>query len=185
MKRFISLLVLIALAVCLLSCSYRGTYEDGYADGYIDGYSDAEFDMQYVIEEEFLDGYDIGYDDGYWEGSESSDDEGYDTGYEDGYSEGEFGGYYAGATYTCLFFGDVDRAFQSANNGIAWYTFLDAYDEYITNIFDDDETRSALFWALISATLGDGVTEEEKELLVSTFGESLFIRNGVELTERS
>lgn len=68
MKRFISILVLLSFAICLLSCNYKGAYEDGYADGYSDGYLDTESEMQYLMEEEFLDGYDIGYDDGFIEG---------------------------------------------------------------------------------------------------------------------
>ena len=159
--------------------TYKGDYYDGYANGYSDGYSEAELEMEYLLDEKFSDGYDCGYDDGYEEGSENRND--YDEGYEDGYDEGEFGGYYAGLTYACIFFGDVDRAFQSANTGAAWHTFLDAYDEHISNIFDDDETRSELFWSLISVTLGDDATEEEKELLISAFGKDLFTRNDINI----
>lgn len=142
--------------------SYIEGYDDGYSEGYDEGWSE---------------GFDYGYNEAFiWAEDENSDNnDGYEEGYDDGYSEG----YYAGATYTCLYFGDVDRAFQCANNGCVWYTFLDAYDQYVSNIFDDDETRSELFWAIISATLGDDVTKEEKELLISTFGEEMFIRNGL------
>ena len=146
----------------LPACSnayYDEGFEDGYADGYADGYFDAEYEMSSLADEEFEDGYDIGYDDGY----------------DDGHSDG----YYAGATYTCLFYGDLDRAFQSANNGCAWYTFIDAYDQYVSNIFDNDETRSELFWSLVSVTLDDDPTAEEIELLISTFGKDLFVRNGI------
>jgi hypothetical protein len=134
------------------------TYDTGYEYGYDVGY-DA--------------GYDAGYDDGYNEGN--------DTGYNEGYSDGETDGYYAGATYTCLFFGDVDRAFQSARKGIAWYTFIDAYDQYISNIYNDNDTRSELFWTLYSAVLGNDLTEDEIDLLISTFGTDLFTRNGITL----
>lgn len=64
MKRFISILVFLSFAICLLSCSYKGTYEDGYADGYSDGYSDGKFDMQSVADDNILAGYDTGYFDG-------------------------------------------------------------------------------------------------------------------------
>ena len=125
-------------------------------------------------EEGRLIGKEIGYENGY--------DEGYDEGYYVGYDDGHSDGYYDGATYTCLFFGDVDRAFQTALNGSAWFTFIDAYDQYISNIYDDNTTRSELFWAIVSATLSeDGATKEEKELLISTFGKDLFTRNGITL----
>lgn len=170
MKKYIILLLAAVTLLCFLtSCDIRG-YDDGYQNGYNDGYEI---------------GWEKGFDEGYneellWSGSESYD-EGYDSGYEDGYAEGDASGYYAGATYTCLYYGDVDRAFQCAINGIVWHTFLDAYHEFISPIYDIDQTRSALFWALFSATSGSGVTDEEKNLLISTFGEDLFVRNGVTL----
>ena len=77
MKRFVAILVLFALSICLLSCSQTRTYDDGYADGYTDGYSDAESEMLYLMEEEFLDGYDVGYDDGYWEAEDEYNDFGW------------------------------------------------------------------------------------------------------------
>lgn len=66
-KKFIAVLTVSVLALCILSCSYRGTYDDGYEDGYVDGYSDAESEMQYNIEDEFSKGYDRGCDDAYGE----------------------------------------------------------------------------------------------------------------------
>jgi hypothetical protein len=63
-KKFIAVLNVSALALCILSCSYRGTYDDGYEVGYVDGYSDAEAEMQYNIKGEFTKGYDSGWDDG-------------------------------------------------------------------------------------------------------------------------
>ena len=131
------------------------TYDTGYEDGKSTGYG-------------------IGYDEGY--------EDGCDEGYEIGYSDGESDGYYSGAAYTCLFYGDIDRAFQSAVNGAAWYTFVDAYDQYISNIYDDDDTRLELIWTLVDAAYGLDVTEEEKELLISTFGEDLFNRNNINLS---
>ena len=122
-------------------------------------------------------GYDEGFNDGYSDGY----DEGRSEGYDSGYSNGEADGYYAGATYACLFYGDVDRAFQSAKNGAAWYTFVDAYDEHIANIYDDEDTRIDVIWALISVITSDNATERDIELLISTFGEEMFIDNGIEL----
>ena len=176
MKKFATIIAILFLVLCSLSACGKGTYEDGYEDGYDAGYEvgcERGYDIGY--DDGFDEGYNEGYDEGYYEGFDNND------GYEVGYADGENDGYYAGATYTCLFFGDVDRAFQSANNGCAWHAFIDAYDQYISNIFDDDETRSELFWSLISVTLNGDATEEEIELLISTFGENLFIRNGVNL----
>ena len=172
MKKYIAMLAAFVLvAGLLLSCGYAGSYDDGYEDGCDDGYD-------YGYDEGWNDGFDYGYDEALiWAEEDSDDNGGYEEAYDDGYNDG----YYAGATYTCLFFGDVDRAFQSAINGCAWYTFIDAYDQYISNIFDDNETRSELFWSLVSVTLSNDPTEAEIELLVSTFGEELFIRNGIAL----
>lgn len=137
-----------------LDISSGRSYDEGYEIGYEEGYSDANWELE--------DGYDVGYDEGY----------------DDGHSDG----YYAGATYTCLYFKDVDRAFRCAQNGSAWDTFIDAYDEYIRNIYDDESTRSELFWAFVSLMVSEDPTEAEIELLTSTFGKDLFIRNGVSLT---
>lgn len=162
MKRLFSVLICLCICVCLSSC----TSTDGRTDA-IDEY-----------ERGWDDGYDLGYYDGHEEGTKhGSDEDSYDDGYDDGHNDG----YYAGATYTCIFFGDVDRAIRSAYKGSAWHTFIDAYDQYISNIYDDDETRSELFWSLVSVESGDGLTAEEKDLLISTFGEELFIRNDIEL----
>ena len=135
------------------------------------------------LDKAWEDGYDEGFDEGimFCEYLEEDDDEDNDDGYENGYDDGYNDGYQAGATYVCLYYGDVDRAFQCAKKGSAWYTFIDAYDQYISNIYDDDETRSKLFWSLVSAKSGDGLTTEEKDLLISTFGKSLFARNGITL----
>jgi hypothetical protein len=177
MRKLLLLFIALILTISLLSsCGDVETYDDGFEDGYDMGYSDALF--------EYEDDYARGYEDGYNDGFDRQDYD-YESSYDDGYEAGHSDGYYDGATYTCLFFGDVDRAFQCANNGCSWFTFLDAYDQYISNIFDDDDTRSALFWSLISVTLGDDATKEEIDLLISTFGSNLFTRNGVELIEGS
>ena len=159
----ISMFSLIVIAVAIyLDCTSPPknderslTYDEGYEDGL-------------SIGKEI--GYDVGYNDGN------------DNGYQTGYSDGESDGYYSGAVYTCLYYGDIDRAFQSATNGMAWFTFVDAYDQYISNIFDDKETRSTLVWSLVSASTGKNVTAAEKELLISTFGEGLFARNNINLS---
>lgn len=178
MKKIYAVLFAVIVLLCCLAV-YSGKsiravekekreayYENGYNVGYNDGY-DAGY------EEGRWEGYDDGYDEGYWD-AENTYEDNYDNGYSDGY--------YAGGTYACLYYGDVDRAFQCAKNGCAWDTFIDAYDQYISDIFKDDDTKMALFWAFISATVGDGgVTKEEKELLISTFGEELFARNGISL----
>lgn len=140
------------------------SFDEGYDEGYIWGYDE---------------GYDKGYDWGHEEGYDDGYDEGHYDGYDEGYSEGESNGYYDGATYTCLYFGDVDRAFSCASNGASWYTFVDAYDQYISNIYDDDETRSAIHWSLVSVVISGDATEEEIETVVSAFGEDLFTRNGI------
>ena len=158
MRKLVSVVLCLCICACLSSCSSTddrsesiGEYERGWDDG-----------------------YSLGYYDGYEEGTKSGGDE---DSYEDGYNEG----YQAGATYACIFYDDVDRAFRSAYKGSAWHTFIDAYDQYISNIYDDDETRSQLFWAFVSVKSGDGLTTEERDLLISTFGEGLFIRNDIDL----
>ena len=126
--------------------------------------------------------FDESWDDGYEAGREYGYDEGYKEGYneaeleyEDKYSEGYNDGYYAGAAYTSMFFGDIERAFKCAKNGSAWYALIDAYDQYEYDIYDDDdkETRSKLFWALVSYTSEDGATNEEYNLLYSAFSTDL------------
>jgi len=166
-KIFISLLI----ALLLCGCSSR-TYEDGYEDGYRSGYSSAETELEYQIDEKWYDGYEFGYDEGYYEAEKE-----FENNYDEGYDEG----YYAGATYTCLYFGDIDRAFQCAQNGMVWNTFIDAYDEYISDIYATEEEKSSLFWAFVSVTLGNNATNEEITLLKDTFGSELFIRNGIDL----
>lgn len=131
------------------------------------------------MDEEWEDGYAYGYESGYYDGFDEGYDEGYNEAeleYEDKYTEGYDDGYYAGATFTCLYFGDIERAFKCAKNGSAWHTLIDAYDRYVYDIYDDDdkETRSELFWALVSYTSKDGATKEEYKLLYSAFGSDLF-----------
>lgn len=160
------MILCLCLCACLSSCKskqrdFASDYESDYDEGYRAGY-DA--------------GFDEGFDEGYNEAELEHEDD-----YQEGYNSGNHDGYYAGATYTCLFFGDVDRAFRSAYKGSAWGTFIDAYDEYISNIYDDRETKSKLFWAFVSVKSGKGLTAEERDLLISTFGEDLFIRNDLEL----
>lgn len=165
MKKLFSALLCLCICVCLSSC----TSADDRSD------SIGEYDRGWD------DGYSLGYYDGYEEGAEYSGDEdsyedGYEEGYDNGYDDGHSDGYYAGATYTCLFFGDIERAFKCAKNGSSWYTLIDAYDQYEYDIYDDDdkETRSKLFWALVSYTSEDGATKEEYKLLYSAFGSDLY-----------
>ena len=166
MKKITAIIIALVLVIIFLSACGPEPYQSDFNEGY---------DLGYEVGRE--DGYERGYEDGCDDG-----EEGYDAGYKDGYADGELDGYYAGATYTCLFFGDVDRAFKSADNGGAWLTFLDGYDEYISDIFDEgDGKRSDLFWAFISVTLSEDATDEEKNLLISTFGADLFTRNGIHL----
>ena len=162
MKRLFSVVLCLCLCACLSSCSteyksHISDYDTGYYEGYESGHED-------------------GFDDGFKEGYNEAELE-----YEDKYSEGYNDGYQDGATYTCLFFGDVDRALKSAYKGSSWGTFINAYDQYISNIYDDSETKSKLFWAFASIKSGDGLTTDERDLLISTFGEDLFIRNNIEL----
>lgn len=165
-KLFAILAVFFVLVCCLSSC----------------GKSDYAREQETKREAIYQSGYEDGRDEGRYDGYEDGYDEGYDEGYYVGYDDGHSDGYYDGATYTCLSFGDVDRAFQTALNGSAWYSFVDAYDQYISNIYDDNDTRIELIWTLVSATLSeDGATKEEKELLISTFGKDLFTRNGIAL----
>lgn len=119
------------------------------------------------------DGYELGYYDGYEEGIKNGGD---GDSYADGYNDGNYDGYYSGATYTCLFFGDIERAFKCAKKGSAWYALIDGYDQYEYDIYDDDdkETRSKLFWALVSYTSKDGATKEEYDLLYSAFLSDLY-----------
>lgn len=120
--------------------------------------------------------YSRGYRDGYDEGYSEAEKE-----HESDYSLGFDDGYYAGAVYTCLFFGDIDRAFKSAINGCAWDTFVVSYDELVKDIYDTDEERSEIFWSLIGLIVCEDSSSEEIELLTSIFGRDLFINNGVSL----
>ena len=161
MKKLALLITILIVLFSFSSCTI-----EGYHDGYEDGFEDGKETVRDQMEDDYEEWYDMGYDEGYT----------------DGYADGESDGYYAGATYTCLFFGDVDRAFQCANNGCAWLTFISAYDQYIADIYSDEDTESALFWAFISLTVGEDATKEEIELLINTFGEDLFARNGISIT---
>lgn len=170
MKRLFLVLLCLSLCICFSSCTSNARISESsndYDRGYDDGYQL---------------GYYTGYEDGTACDDESSDD---DSDYQDGYNDGNYDGYYAGATYTCLFFGDVDRALRSAYKGSAWETFIDAYDQYISDIYENSETKSTLFWAFVSVKSGDGLTAEERDLLISTFGEDLFIKNNIELKVKS
>ena len=160
---------ILCLCLCAVLLSGCGLSQDDLDEAWEDGH-------EYGYEYGYYDGYDDGYDEGYLEAECEYEDD-----YMEGYNEGNNNGYYEGATYTCLFYGDVDRAFKSAYKGSAWGTFIYAYDQYISNIYDDDETKSELFWAFVSLKSGDGLTTKERDLLVSTFGEDLFSRNGIEL----
>ena len=162
MKRLFAVFLCLCLCACLSSCAPTDDMSESVGE-YDRGWND---------------GYDLGYYEGYEDGTKSGGDE---DRYEVGYNDGNNDGYYAGATYTCLFFGDVDRAFKSAYKGSAWGIFIDAYDQYISNIYDDRETKSKLFWALVSVKSGDVLTIEERDLLISTFGKELFTQNDIEL----
>lgn len=193
MKKPTLLFCLVLLSFLLLpGCRGSGhseQYELGFEEGFSEGYDEGRNDS---YDEIFESGYDVGYEDGYDNGYDDGrsdhnlidDDDydgGYDDGYDDGYSDGNADGYYEGAAFTCLFFGDVDRAFQCADNGAAWFAFLDGYDQYISDIYSDDTTRSELFWAFISLTMSGDPTSEEIDLLIDTFGRDLFIRNGISI----
>ena len=156
LTKALSVLLCMCLCTCLSACSteyksHVSDYDTGYYEGYESGHED---------------GFDEGFDEGYNEAEHE---------YEDKYSEGYNDGYYAGATYTCMFFGDIERAFKCAKNGSAWYALIDAYDQYEYDIYDDDdkETRSKLFWALVSYMSEDCATNEEYNLLFSAFSTDL------------
>ena len=170
LMKIFSISICLCLCVVLLSgCGFtQDDLDESWEDGHEYGY-DA--------------GYDAGFDDGiaFCEDLEDSEDSDYDNGYDDGYDDGYYDGYYDTVTYTCLFYGDVDRALQYAYEGSACGAFIDAYDLYISNIYDSKEARSQLFWAFVSLKSDDGLTIAERNLLISTFGESLFTRNGITL----
>lgn len=165
MKKIIVIVTLSLLAIATT------IYFDFTNPPRIDDEESRTYDSGY--EEGISIGKEIGYENGYNDGYNTGSDEWYDIGYEEGTC--------AGATYTCLFYGDVNRAFKSAQNGCAWFVFVDAYDEYISNIYDNDEKRSSLVWALVSADVGEKVTEDEVELLIKTFGAKIFSNNGISL----
>lgn len=155
MKRIFAFIIVLCLCMSMLGCQSERTKSNA-----ID--QDDEYDRGWN------DGYDLGYYDGYEEGTNSGSEE-------DRYEEGYDDGYYAGATYTCMFFGDIERAFKCAKNGSAWYALIDAYDQYEYDIYDDGdkETRSKLFWALVSYASEEGATKEEYNLLYSAFSTDL------------
>lgn len=167
MKKLIAFLLILCLSVGLLACDSSN--------------NKTATNTTFAYSEDYARGYDDGYFDGYFAAVDANGMDTSDGDYDEGYADGNRDGYYEGATYTCLFFGDVDRAIRSAYKGSAWYTFIDAYDQYISNIYDDSETRSTLFWAFVSATISEDATDEEIDLLYSTFGKELFTRNDISL----
>lgn len=167
MKRFFMFLFIFVLLYCLSSCGDTSIYK-----------MEKESEKEAVYQS----GYDVGFEEGQWDGYDSGYDAGHYDGYDKGYTDGYGDGYYAGATYTCLSIGDVNRAFKCAQNGCAWDTFIDAYDEYVANIYDTDDMRSSIFGAFISLVVSDDATSEEIELLINTFGSDLFLRNSIELS---
>ena len=122
------------------------------------------------LDESYEKGYKSGYETGYSDAA-SEYESNYDLAYDDGY--------YAGAIYTCLFFGDIDRAFKCAINGCSWSEFVNYYDELVDDIFDNDEEEAEIFWSLISLLVSKNPSADDIELLTSKFGNELFIRNGV------
>ena len=44
MKRFVAILVLLSVTICLCSCDYRGIYDEAYEDGHFDGQCDGYYD---------------------------------------------------------------------------------------------------------------------------------------------
>lgn len=108
-------------------------------------------------------------------------DDCYQTGYSDGYNDGESYGHSYGTISTYFSMGNVDAAFQSVLDGGSWYAFVEAYDLYIADIYDSDEVDLDLVFALDNADEHGHVTAAEKELLIATFGEDLFIRNNFPL----
>jgi hypothetical protein len=156
MKKLTLIILLFFICICTSSCK-----------------QDENTDIIYEKEKIVEDRYEIGYNDGYSD-CEMEHENDYSNGYNDGYQDG--------ATYTCLFFGDVDRAIKSAYKGSSWACFISAYDQYIKDIYDDDETKSSLFWALASIKSKEGLTYEERDLLISTFGEDIFTRNDIDIS---
>lgn len=142
--------------------------------------SDSDFSYDLAYEDGFETGYEIGYDEGFHDGAQENAAD-FSLQYSAGYEDGSYDGYYEGATYTCLFFKDVDRAFQCSLNGGCWHTFVDAYNEYVSAIVKDDNHRIELTWALVSAASGKTISKEEKDLLITAFGNGLFQRNGINL----
>lgn len=43
MKRFIAIIAIFAVSLCLYSCDYSSFYDEGYEDGYQDGHFDGEY----------------------------------------------------------------------------------------------------------------------------------------------
>lgn len=177
MKKFIISLAAVSLSLLLLACSSRSTYENGYDDGYSDGLVDgkAESDVEWFNYAD--ESYDDGYDDGYSEGSYDSNDN-YAIGYGDGYSDG----YADGTLEAYLSLGEIDLAFQYAQEDLAWIPFVPAYNIYIDQIYTSPEERTAITDALLHYFVDDDIAQEEVDLLFSTFGEELFVRNGIVLT---
>lgn len=155
-----SFAIILCVCLCVVLLSGCGSSQDDLDAAWEDGYDE---------------GYYCGWGEGYEEGYLEAESE-YEDDYIEGYNDGNNDGYYSGATYTCLFFGDIERAFECAKKGRAWYALIDAYDQYEYDIYDEDdkETRSQLFWALVSYTSEDGATKEEYNLLYSAFSTDLY-----------
>ena len=178
-QEFFTCLLCSCLLLFLSSCGADHNEYPVYSD-YEEGY-----DLGKSVG--FKRGYESGYDEGYSAGCNDSEGlaiDSYTDGYREGYSDGNMDGYYAGATYTCIFFKDIDRAFQVAITEYSWDAFIDAYDEYVYDIYKSSEERSELFWALMSASDDSGFTEDERDLLILKFGENLFVKNGVDIHKR-
>lgn len=105
----------------------------------------------------------------------------YQIGYSEGFDDGESYGRSYGTISTYFSMSNVDAAFQSVLDGGSWYAFVEAYDLYIADIYATDEVDLDLVFALDNADEHGHVTAAEKELLIATFGEDLFIRNNFPL----
>lgn len=192
-KTALNIFMLLFFTILLSSCD-SSAYDDGFDKGYLIGYDEGyTYGYDEGLERGYNNGQDYGYNNGYDEGFNDGFNEGemyakedlkeyedlFDEGYVTGYNDGEVEGYQSGEIYTCLFFGDINRAFQAANKGSSWVAFVDAYNEYITPIYHDNETRYALHSALSSISVSNDISTEQKELLIDTFGLKLFTDNGI------
>ena len=126
--------------------------------------------------------YSVGYSEGHFDGNVS----GFDEGYKEGFTNGERTGYYAGAVYACFYFGDIEKAFKCADKYFAWNAFVGAYDEYVSDIYSTEEERFSILFALFSWDAArtnpeTEFTDEERNILLSTFGYELFLANGFDI----